>query len=159
MKKFFASFVLLAALTAHSFATDIAITAANVVPSAKARFTTQTAGVAVTAGQVLYFDTSTGTVKLAKANGASPQNTVYGIAMSTAAVNQPVVVCTYDPNLAIGGTIASGTICWLSVLNAGGINSTGADDVAGGTMTRIVLGPGVGSNTINFSPIAGGVIP
>jgi hypothetical protein len=138
---------------------DIVITAANVLPSTGARFSQQKAGVAITAGQTVYFDTASGTVKLAKANGAAPANTLFGIAAETAAANQQILIIQSDPALAIGGTIASGTTCWLSVVNAGGISSTGADDVAGGTMTRINLGIGTGSNVINFSPIVGGVLP
>jgi hypothetical protein len=142
-----------------TFAADISVTAANVAPSAQARFTTQTAGVTITAGQTLYYDTASGTVKLAKANGASPVNTIYGIAMSNASANQPIVVCTYDPALAIGGTVAAGTVVWLSVVNAGGLSSTTADDVSGGTMTRIVLGVGLTGNKIFFQPITGGILP
>ena len=138
---------------------DISITAANFLPSVSARFAQQKAGVALTAGQAVYFDTATGTVKLAKANVAAPVNTLYGIAVENCGANQQVLVCLSDPTLALGGTIAAGTICWLSAVTAGGINATGADDVSGGTMTRIVIGIGVGSNAINFSPVVGGVIP
>jgi hypothetical protein len=163
IKRFFASlalaFVLAVGSSVTLVASDISITAANVVPSSAARYSQQLAGVAITAGQVVYFDTTTGTVKLAKANLAPPGNSVFGIAMSNASANQPVVVCTYDPALAIGGTIAAGTLSWLSVVNAGGISSTGADDVSGGTMTRIFIGVGTGSNKINFSPVAGGAVP
>src|ERR1700752_3529953 len=138
---------------------DIAITAANVLPSVAARYSQQKAGVALTAGQVLYLDTSTGTVKLAKANSAAPINTVFGIAAENCGANQQVLVITFDTLLAIGGTIAAGTICWLSAVNAGGINATPADDVTGGVMTRIVLGIGMGSNNVNFQPLVGGVGP
>jgi hypothetical protein len=138
---------------------DIAITAANFLGSANARYIQQKAGVALTAGQFVYFDTGSGTVKLAKANGAAPINTLFGVAAENAAANQQVLVITSDPALAIGGTIAAGAVCWLSAVNAGGINATPADDVSGGTMTRIVLGIGMGSNTMNFNPVVGGVIP
>lgn len=138
---------------------DIVITAANVLPSAAARFSQQKAGVAITAGQFLYFDTASGTVKLAKANGAAPINSLFGVAAENAAANQQVLVITSDPALAIGGTIAAGALAWLSALAAGNINATPLDDVSGGTMTRILLGIGMGSNTINFNPVVGGVVP
>lgn len=158
-KRFFSLFAAFALFSSFAFGADISITAANVVPSAKARFSQQTAGVTITAGQVVYLDTVSGTVKLAKANIAAPGNAVFGIAATNASANQPVVIITSDPALAIGGTINAGTVCWLSVVNAGGISSTTADDVSGGTMTRVVLGVGTGSNAINFSPVAGGNVP
>lgn len=139
---------------------DIAITAANVLPSASARYSQQKAGVAITAGQAVYFDTATGTVKLAKANGAAPQNTFFGIAAETAAANQQVLIIIGDAvGMALGGTIAAGALCWLSAVTAGGINITPADDVSGGTMTRILVGIGIGSNQIVLSPLVGGVVP
>ena len=138
---------------------DIAITAANVLGSVNARFSQQKAGVAINAGQAVYLDTASGTVKLAKANGAAPINTIFGIAAENAAINQPILIITSDTLLAIGGTIAAGVVVWLSAVNAGGLNATPADDVSGGSMTRIVLGIGMGANSILFSPITGGVIP
>ena len=113
----------------------------------------------ITAGQTLYLDTVSGTVKLAKANLASPANTILGIAASNASANQPIIVITYDPSLTVGGTVNAGTVVWLSVVNAGGLSSTTADDVSGGTMTRIVLGVGLTGNKLFFSPVAGGNIP
>jgi len=138
---------------------DIAITAANLLGSVNARYSQQKAGVAITAGQLVYFDTASGTVKLAKANGAAPINTVFGMAAENAGVGQQILIIVYDTALAIGGTIAAGALVWLSVLNAGGLNATPADDVAGGTMTRILIGIGLGSNTIIFSPLVGGIVP
>ena len=138
---------------------DIVITAANLLQSANARFSQQKAGVAITAGQAVYLDTASGTVKLAKANGAAPINSLFGIAAENAAINQQILIITSDTALAIGGTIAAGALVWLSAVNAGGLNATPADDVSGGTMTRVLIGIGMGSNTINFSPVVGGVIP
>jgi hypothetical protein len=158
IKRFFPLFAAVALIFSACplSAADIAITAANVVPSSSARFSTQTAGVAITAGQPLYYDTATGTVKLADNNATAPANSLFGIAMSNAAINQPIVVCVYDPALAIGGTVASGATVWLSG-NAGGMTSTAADLTSG--MTTIVIGVGNGSNKIFFSPITGAAIP
>ena len=156
IKRFFSLFAALALFSSFAFGADIAITAANVVPSAKARYSQQTAGATITAGQVVYLDTVSGTVKLAKANSASPVISVYGIAATNASLNQPVVIITSDPALAIGGTIASGGTVWVSGTNAGGMTSTFADLVTGWTVT--VLGVGTGSNSINFNPLAGGTM-
>jgi len=150
---FFAAFALLVSFVS---AADISITPASVIPSAKARFSQQTAGVTITAGQVVYLDTVSGTVKLAKANVASPVNSVFGIAATNASANQPVVIITSDPALAIGGTVASGATVWLSGTNTGGETSTFADLVTGWTI--IVLGVGNGSNSINFNPLTGGAM-
>jgi hypothetical protein len=156
IKRFFSLFAAFALLTSLVSAADISITAANVVPSSKARLSTQTAGATITAGQVVYLDPVSGTVKLSKANVASPVNSVFGIAATNASANQPVVIITSDPALAIGGTIASGGTVWMSGTNAGGMTSTFADLVTGWTI--IVLGVGNGSNAINFNPLAGGAM-
>lgn len=129
---------------------DIAITAANVIPSASAQYRGRViAGVALTAGQVVYQDTDK-SIKLADANAATPAFIVYGIAANAAGVGQPVDVISYDPALAIGGTVAANATVILSA-TPGGI-APDADCTTGWRKT--ILGVGIGSNKILFNPSA-----
>lgn len=81
---------------------NLAITAANVLPSANNQGIARgTAGVAITAGQVLYLDNSTPTrlLQLAGANisvSGTPITPV-GIAVNSAAAGQPVDYVASDP--------------------------------------------------------------
>lgn len=132
---------------------DLAITAANVLPSASATIVRKTAGAAITAGQPVYLDPATDTVKLADANGASPLFKVYGIAGCNAAAGQPICIVMQDPALGMGAAVAAGTTLILSA-TPGGVAPV-ADAATGMYVT--VLGVGIGSNQINFSPLAAGV--
>jgi len=133
---------------------DIAITPANVIPSAGASFVHgRIAGAAITAGQPVYKDTD-GTIKPANATGAAPICNVIGIAVNNAAVGQPVSYVTADPALALGGTIAAGHAVVASGANTGGIAPIA--DVATGWFSTI-LGVGIGNNKINLNLVAAGV--
>lgn len=93
----------------------ISITAANVLASAQAVKELCTAGATITAGQVVYLDTSTGTVKLADADASSTTAKAYGIALGGAASGQPILICKEDPDFTPGGTLS------LSVASDAGI--------------------------------------
>lgn len=160
IKRFFSSFALLVLFAAFAHATDLAITAANVVPSAKARTSQQTAGATITAGQVVYLDSVSGTVKLAKANGTLAQATVFGIAAGNASTNQPVVIITYDPALTFGGTFASlASLPVLSGNNAGGITTAAGPLDAGWASASgwipVSLGVALSTTTMFFNPVLG----
>jgi hypothetical protein len=100
--------------------TDLTITSTNVVGDGSARRTTGTAGVAITAGQAVYFDTTVNKWLLADSNSATvAAKTAGGIALNGAALNQPVVVHV-DGDLTIGATLVPGTAYYLSA-TAGGI--------------------------------------
>ena len=96
---------------------NLSITAANVATSLGSQIS-NTAGVAITAGQVIYLDSTTSTMKLADAD-ALLTAAVTGIAVNSAAAGQPV---TYQPNglITIGATVVVGTAYYLSS-TAGGI--------------------------------------
>lgn len=132
---------------------DFAPTAANVVASGSARNSLQTAGVAITAGQSLYFDTATNTVKLYKANGAAPINQFYGIALNNAAAGQPVLCCLSDPSFTPGFTSTVGQAVIGSGATAGNLAPV-ADNATGWFNT--ILGVMKTTTTMNLNPTAAG---
>lgn len=93
---------------------DVSLTAANVLPGSNATVANGTAGVAITAGQVVALDTSTGTIKLADVNSASAwQRLPIGIALCNAAAGQPIVYQT-GGDITIGGTLVAGASYFAS---------------------------------------------
>lgn len=105
------------------YATDLSITAANVVPAAGYQYVDMTAGAAITAGQVIYKDSAAETAKLADCDGTAALAVVVGIALNNAASGQPVRVMTAG-DLNIGATLTAGEIYVLSG-TAGGVAPEG----------------------------------
>lgn len=102
---------------------DLAITAAQVLPGTGARVNKYTAGEAIAAGKPVYLDTVTNTVKLADCDAASPlKATVLGIALNGAATGQPVDIQESGGEITLGAdaSMVAGTIYILSG-TAGGI--------------------------------------
>lgn len=99
---------------------DITITAANVAASAAVKTRRGSAGAAITAGDVLYLDTATNTLKLAIATALATA-VVAGIALNDAASGQPVVYAYDDSALTVGGTLVTGTVYTVSSAVAGAI--------------------------------------
>lgn len=100
---------------------DISITAANVAASSNAVFVRDfKAGATITAGQVVYLDTSTTppTWKLGDANGSGTRRPT-GIALHASLAGQPLVVQT-GGDITIGATLTAGLTYYLSD-TAGGI--------------------------------------
>lgn len=108
---------------------DITVTAASVVKGANALTKHGTAGATITAGQTLYLDSTTGTLKLADANASAATADVVGIALNGASSGQPVEYVYEDDDFTPGATVAAGTIYVLSG-TAGGI-APAADLVTG----------------------------
>lgn len=103
------------------FAADVTITAASVVPSSSAKTIRREAGVALTAGQLVYVEYSTNQFKLADANSATAEvRRVAGIVVTSGAAGTIVSAVTRDYDLTLGGTTAKGTVYLLSA-TAGGI--------------------------------------
>lgn len=100
----------------------LTVTASQVQPGSGAPVETATAGATITAGQVLYKDsTDSNKMKLADANGTQAVATVAGIALNGAASGQPV---RYQKSGSITiGAGASMTVGEIYVLSAtaGGI--------------------------------------
>jgi hypothetical protein len=92
---------------------DISITAANVVAGSDAVREAGTAGATVTAGQLVYLDTSDMKYKLADSNGAAALRVPSGIALNGAANNQPLVI-QKGGDITIGGTMTPGVAYYLS---------------------------------------------
>jgi hypothetical protein len=115
---------------------DLSQTASSVLPGADAVTERMTAGVAITAGQVVYLiDAAARTVGLADNNDASAVvRRVFGIALNGAAIGQPVVV-QRSGEINVGATLTPGIIYVLSA-TAGRIAP--AADLASGNFTTVL---------------------
>jgi hypothetical protein len=116
---------------------DLSVTAASVVPGARARTITGTAGATITAGQLLYYDSSAGTYKLADANSSATTAAVVGIAANGAATGQPVNIITEDDDLTVGATLAMTAPVYCASPTAGGIAPVA--DLTTGDYPSVVL--------------------
>lgn len=97
---------------------DLTVTAANCV-AVDATTVSGTAGVAITAGQAVYLDTTTGKYALADANSATAaQRRAGGIALNGAAANQPIKVATAG-TIKLGATMTAGVAYYLSDTSGG----------------------------------------
>jgi hypothetical protein len=120
-------------------ATDLSITAASLAPSTSAVTRDGIAGVAITAGQLVYKDTADNKLKLADANGASTLiRTPIGLASNSAGIGQNVRYIISDPDLTIGGTVTNGAAFVLSA-TAGGIAPI-ADQTTGWYPCLVMIG-------------------
>jgi hypothetical protein len=98
---------------------DLTITAANVAKGTNAAVTsTYLAGASITAGQAVYLDTTTSTMKLADAD-ALASSEAFGVALNSAATGQPIAV-QRSGSITIGATVATGVAYYVST-TAGGI--------------------------------------
>lgn len=125
--------------------TDISITAASVLGDGSSQRETMTAGVAVTAGQAVYLDNTTHTYKLSDSN-LTGAKTVRGIALNSAAANQPLTIQKSGP-VTIGGTLVKGTTYCQST-TAGGICPQ-ADIATGGDV--VVLGVATSTTVLDLN--------
>jgi hypothetical protein len=93
---------------------DLVVTATSVVPGGGAKTVDGFAGATITAGQVVYYDSSAGTYKLADNNsGTAAVRSPAGIALNGAATGQPVEVLT-SGKVTIGATVTAGVAYYLS---------------------------------------------
>lgn len=133
---------------------DLTITATSVIPGGGAKTIDGTAGVAITAGQVVYYDTSAGTYKLADCDSAtSAVRSPAGIALNGAASGQPVEVLT-EGEITIGATVEASVPYFLSP-TAGGICPLA--DVLSGDYA-VFLGFGVSTTKIRVKIVEAGVV-
>jgi hypothetical protein len=132
--------------------TAISITAANVKKGNNAQTAKGTAGVAVTAGQVVYLNAATGKLELADANTYA-QASAKGIALHAAAADQPLEY-QYGGEITIGGTSVVGTIFCVGA-TAGAIVPSA--DLTTGDYTCI-LGIGISATLIKLGVFFGGVV-
>jgi hypothetical protein len=125
---------------------DLSVTAGSVVMVSGSNVQ-GTAGATITAGQTVYYDSTTTTYLLADAN-ASGKDVTAGIALNGASSGQPLVVFTggvINP----GATVVVGTIYVQSATPGGIAPST---DLASGWKTTI-LGVGTTAAQITVSKI------
>lgn len=129
----------LTAFAVSSFAADLSVTAASVVPGARAKpfGGDQKAGVAITAGQLVYLDATSNTIKLADANASATTSQVLGYAANTAAIGQYVVVITEDDDYTPGATLSTSAPIYVVSATAGGIAPSA--DITTGYYPTIVM--------------------
>lgn len=125
MKNFFLRsvfvFSFVAALTASLRAADLSVTAASVVPGPHPKFVDGTAGATITQGQLLYYDSSAYTYKLADANASATTAAVVGYAANAASSGQPIRVITEDDDMTVGATLSMTAPVYCLSATAGGI--------------------------------------
>lgn len=97
---------------------DLVITAANVVAGSGAQTKTGVAGAAIAAGDIVYLDsTTTGKWQLADSDAAAAeargQTSNIGVALNSAALNQPVIVQVSGP-VTLGAVLTAGQALYLS---------------------------------------------
>ena len=98
---------------------DLSITAASVVARGGSKAKNGAAGAAVTAGQLVYLEKSSGTYKLADSNsGTAEARSPDGIALNAAAVGQPLRVLVEGP-ITIGATLTAGVAYYASATPGG----------------------------------------
>ncbi len=85
---------------------DISVTAGSVIASAQAKIGRGTAGATVTAGQTLYLDAATGTLKLADADASAAAANCVGIALQSVSSGQPLDYVYDDPDFTPGATLS-----------------------------------------------------
>jgi len=98
---------------------DLTITPANVIAGSNAKLGSGTAGASITAGQALYYDSTSGTYKLADSDASAATADAVGIALHAAASGQPIQFAK-SGSITIGATLTAGTAYYLSN-TAGGI--------------------------------------
>jgi hypothetical protein len=93
---------------------DISITAANVQAGEPSRVEQGIANATITAGQVVYKDSTTGKFALADNNSSTAGiRQPYGIALNGASAGQPLAVLR-SGKITIGGTLTAGVAYYLS---------------------------------------------
>ena len=90
---------------------DLSITAAQVLPDPSGDVYNGIAGATITAGQSVYLDATTTTVKLADADASAAAAAAIGIALHAATSGQPIrVQRSGTPTLGAGAAPAVGTV-------------------------------------------------
>ena len=116
---------------------DLTVTAASVLFTSGTKETAYNAGAAVTAGQCVYFDTTTSTWKLAQADGTAAEAGTggLGIALHAAGIGQPLAVALNGSIINIGATTSKAVTYFVSA-TAGGV-APQADLTGGQRISRL----------------------
>lgn len=131
---------------------NLSITAANVLASTGSGEMTGTFGATVTAGQVVYQDSSDSKYKVADCTTSAATATVAGIALNGGADGQPATILVRGP-IDIGATVTVGTVYALH--ESGAIAPVADISVTDDYVS--VIGVGTASDTIEVSIINSGV--
>jgi hypothetical protein len=120
---------------------DLTVTPGSVLFTSGTKIT-GTAGAAVTAGQAVYEDSTTSTLKLAQADGTAAEVAAVGIALHAAGSGQPLVYAAQGSVINIGATTSTATTYVVSA-TAGGV-APQADLVSTNKITRLGYATGAG---------------
>jgi hypothetical protein len=123
---------------------DISVTVASVQPGTGAQHTIGIAGATITAGQSVYLDSATNTVKLADADASDAVAAAVGISQHAALSGQPIAYQT-GGNMTFNAVLTAGKIYCVSA-TAGGIAPSA--DVTTNWRTSIL---GVATSTTNLA--------
>ncbi len=129
----------------------ISITSANVVAAAGSSLGTGTAGATITAGDVVYLNTSTSNYELGDAD-VEASSVVAGIALNGASASQPFDFIK-SGTLTVGSVATQGLAYYLSP-TAGQFD----DSVPASSDYVVLLGIGLTSTTISINIHASGVL-
>ena len=114
---------------------DLTITAANVLLTQGTKYS-GTAGATITAGQCVYLDAATSTLKLAQCDGTAAEAAAVGIALHASLTGQPLEYAGSGALINIGGTTIK-TTTYLVSAAAGGIAPQADIVTAGHRLTRL----------------------
>lgn len=136
----------------------LSITASQVQPGSGVATKEGTAGATITAGQCLYLDSATDTLKLADANGTAAVATCVGIALNGASSGQPVEYQSVGSiTLGAGASMTVGEIYLVST-TAGSIMPEA--DISTQNDYVTVLGVATAAATLKLSiNVSGAQIP
>jgi hypothetical protein len=142
MRHFLAA-ILLVCCAAFAPAANLAITAAEVLPTSSTESTQGISGAVIAAGDIVWFDSSSTTWKLFDGNDTSNNTGTPRVALTSALVaGQPITVAT-GQDITIGATAAASTgIVYVASTTAG--KMCPAADLATGNRVTII---GVGKAT------------
>jgi hypothetical protein len=98
---------------------DLTVTAASVLWTSGTK-QTGVAGATVTAGQAVYLDSTTSTLKLAQSDGTAAEADAVGIALHAAGSGQPLVYASQGAVINVGATTTKATT-YVVATTAGGI--------------------------------------
>jgi hypothetical protein len=98
---------------------DLTVTAASVLWTSGTK-QTGVAGATVTAGQAVYLDSTTSTLKLAQSDGTAAEADAVGVALHAAGSGQPLVYASQGALINIGATTTKATTYVVSA-TAGGV--------------------------------------
>jgi hypothetical protein len=113
---------------------DLTVTAASVLWTSGTK-QTGVAGATVTAGQAVYLDSTTSTLKLAQSDGTAAETDAVGIALHAAGSGQPLFYAAQGAVINIGATTSKATT-YVVATTAGGV-APQADLTSGNRIVRL----------------------